>query len=141
MGGHLSPQNKLVFNQWWRDTFTKPGLAMPDSGLIWNYYPDQENLGFLPCVCANTPHLSSHKCGTSSPPFVSTSRALAVAHLVHRLISHGYPVLLVGDPGNGKTSLLRQVLSERNNNDMSLQHFYASQVRILVASIADSPAK
>ena len=70
------------------------------------------------------------ECGAGSlPAFVSTRKAVAVAHLVRQLISGGYPVLLVGDPGSGKTSLLHRVLSE-SNSDTSLQHFYASQVHI-----------
>ena len=126
MGGHLSPQNKSMFNQWWRDTLVEPDLALPTAGLIWDYYPDPEASKFLPCI--ETAHLLSNvEGGTCSPPFVPTGRAVVVAHLARRLINHGCPVLLVGDPGSGKTALLREVL-EKNSSDTSLQHFYASQV-------------
>lgn len=130
MGGHLSSQNKLAFNQWWRDTFTEPGLAVPDNGSIWNYYLDLETSSFLPCHSDTTPLLSSPECTTASqPPFVSTARAVAVAHLVHQLIKRGCPVLLSGDCGSGKTAFIHRVLSA-NNSDMSFQHVYASQVYI-----------
>ena len=128
MGGHLSSQNKLAFNQWWRDTFTEPGLAVPDSGTIWDYYLDVNTASFLPCHSDTTPLLSSSECTTGSqPPFVSTGKAAAVAHLIRQLIKGGCPVLLGGDPGSGKTALIQQVLSG-NNSDMSFQHVYASQV-------------
>lgn len=131
MGGHLSSQNKLAFDQWWRDTLTEPGLAMPGNGLIWDYYPDPETASFVPCQTEATPLLSSHpECNTGSlPPFVSTSKSVTVAHLIRQLFKRGHPVLLSGNPGSGKTALIRQVLSG-NNSDMSFQHFYASQVHI-----------
>lgn len=128
MGGHLSSQNKLAFNQWWRDTFTEPGLAVPDSGTIWDYYLDVNTASFLPCHSDTTPLLSSSECTTGSqPPFVSTGKAAAIAHLIRQLIKGGCPMLLGGDPGSGKTALIQQVLSG-NNSDMSFQHVYASQV-------------
>lgn len=127
MGGHLSPGNKLAFNQWWRDTFTEPGLALPSAGLVWDYYPNPEEPGFLPCSPAET-LVSSPQCSTTSlPPFVSTDRASAFARLICQLIKQGSPVLVVGNPGSGKTALLHQILHD-SINDSSLQHFYTSQV-------------
>ena len=126
MGGHLSPANKLVFDQWWRDTFIDPGLALPHTGLVWDHHPSQEQPGFLPC---SADMISSPDCDSRSPlpPFVATARASAFAHLVHQLIKQGSSVLVVGNPGSGKTALLRQTFCE-NIKDISFQHFYASQV-------------
>ena len=122
MGGHLSPANKLVFDQWWRDTFIDPGLALPHTGLVWDHHPSQEQP-------SSTDLISSPDCDSRSPlpPFVATARASAFAHLVHQLIKQGSPVLVVGNPGSGKTALLRQTFCE-NIKDISFQHFYTSQV-------------
>ena len=133
MGGHLSQYNKVVFDKWWRQTFADPGLLPPASGLIWDYCPNPNAAGFVLCSSTNLALSSSLPDGSntdSSPPFVSTSTADAVAHVVHGLISQGCPVLLVGGQGSGKTTLLQQVLSKIVTGDVTLQHIYASQVHV-----------
>ena len=133
MGGHLSPNNKLVFDRWWRHSFTDPGLVQPTQGLIWDYCPNPGTPGFVPCssthlALSSSPSPTSK--ASSAAPFISTTRANAVAHVAHGLISQGHPVLLVGSLGSGKTAFLQQVLSKIASSDVTLQHYYLSQVRI-----------
>ena len=135
MGGHLSQANKLVFDQWWREVFaTEPGLSLPPDRLIWDYYPNPEAPGFL--LCSSEQYLTSSLATSdagSLPPFVSTGKAGSMVHLIHRLVSRGCHVLLVGDPGSGKTTLLQQMFCESGIGcDLSSQHFYTSQVRVHV---------
>ena len=134
MGGHLSPQNKATFNDWWRETFTEPDLTLPEDGVIWDYFIDPDSSRFLPC----SPHLTStgphSSAEDSATPFVHTSKTVAMAHFANQLVRQGHPLLLVGQQGSGKTSFLNQVLC-KNDGNSTLRHFYASQVRALYVGI------
>ena len=129
-GGFLSHQNKLTFDQWWRNAFNQKNLSLcfPEPGLIWDYYTKPGVQGFLAWRDKTNVPKSLHSVKSSSP-FVPNVRTAAVQNLINQLISRGVSVLLAGPQGSGKTSLLQQLLNEHNSlkaNDTSLLHIYTN---------------
>ena len=125
-GGFLSRQNKITFDQWWRNTFNQSNrlLCFPEHGLIYDYYTKLGTEGFL----AWRDVLRSKDIDNS---FIPNLRVAAVQNLIDRLISRGSSVLLVGPQGSGKTSLLQQLFSDRHSScvkDTSLLHVYTNHL-------------
>lgn len=127
-GGFLSAANKACFNQWWRATFHSSACQYPDKGTVWDYYTKPGTHGFLSwrsSLCSLAP--PSDK---TAPPFVRTVRAAAMTHLIDLQIGKGYPVLVNGAEGTGKTSLLQQFLhgfcKTCGVEDANLLHVYCN---------------
>ena len=125
-GGFLSTTNKAIFNQWWRATFTSRAHQYPQGGAVWDYYTKPGTKGFF--SWKKTLHPFSPPSDKTAPPFVHTVRGMATIHLTSLLISRGYPVLIGGVGGSGKTSLLQQFLGEfcRAGTGTNLLHVYCN---------------
>lgn len=128
-GSFLSSHNKIIFNQWWRETFnrTNTELCFPENGLVWDYFVKPGVSGFNSWD-NDSLHFSPPNDSTLSP-FVPTVHSKSVNHLVSLLVEGEYPVLLNGDNGSGKTSLLLNFLSEHCKPDVSdaaLLHLYVN---------------
>ena len=128
-GGFLSRENKAAFDTWWRGTFThNPALSFPEGGQVWDYYFHPGTPGFShwgDSVPHYTPPIDN------SAPFVHTVQSMAVKHLVTILIDRGFPVLLNGDTGSGKTSVLNQLLKTYCTpcvSEARLLHVYCNQL-------------
>lgn len=75
---------------------------------MWDYYTKTDYHGFL-SWSDNVPPLSLPE-NKTIPPFMHTVRSAAVSHLVSLQIRRGFPVLLNGVGGSGKTALLKEIL-------------------------------
>ena len=126
-GSFLSTQNKIIFNQWWRETFnrTRTELCFPENGLIWDYFV-KPGLSSFSSWDEDSLHFSPPTDSTLSP-FVPTVHSKSVNHLVSLMVEGDCPVLLNGESGSGKTALLLNFLSEHCRPDISdtaLLHLY-----------------
>lgn len=125
-GGFLSARNKAVFSQWWRTTFTSCPHQFPQEGTIWDYYTKPGTKGFFSWKKSLNPF--SPPSEKTAPPFVHTIRGMATIHFISLLINRGYPVLVSGIGGSGKTALLQQFLGEfcRAGTGTNLLHVYCN---------------
>ena len=130
-GGYLTASNKAHFDQWWRSTFSPmhPAHRYPEGGTLWDYYIKPGTHGFQSWK-NNLPQFSLTT-NKTAPPFICTTRVAAVMHLLSLQMSRGYPVLLNGAGGSGKTSLLEYFLREFKKpgmTDANLLHVYCNHL-------------
>lgn len=119
LGGFLTSQNKIFFDHWWRKSFNcmNEQLSFPDKGLIWDYFVKPGCTSFT-SWCSDSLHLSPHM-DYMYPVFVPTKQSKSVIQLFSLLIDEDCPVLLSGDGGSGKTSLLLNYLNGHCKPDVS----------------------
>ena len=102
-------------------------FLFPESGTLWDYYTKPDSHAFLSWR-SSLPSLSLPPDKTT-PCFVPSVRSSAVIHLISLLIGGGFPVLLNGIGGSGKTSLLKYFLSDScklGESDTNLLHVYCN---------------
>ncbi|XP_015758877.1 PREDICTED: dynein beta chain, ciliary-like [Acropora digitifera] len=87
-GGTLVEEHRPYFSQWWKEQWADY-VMLPGDDEVWNYYVFPETHEFL---------------------------SWRISHLVGLLSDGGKPVLLVGEAGCGKTSILRHRLSQHGGD-------------------------
>ncbi len=119
-GGFLNAHNKTIFDQWWRGTFDTP---LPEDGLLWDYNLTSDLTRFSMCTVNAAPVTRDNR-----PSFVPTVQSQSFQRIIGILHKQGFPVLLSGANGTGKTSLLLNQFDEYcNSSDASLLHLYVNQ--------------
>ena len=119
-GGFLSAHNKIIFDRWWRETFAIP---LPEDGLLWDYNLTSDWTRFSTCTVNSVPVTRDNR-----PSFVPTVQSQSFQHIIGILHKQGFPVLLGGENGTGKTSLLLDQFGEIcNSSDSALLHLYVNQ--------------
>ena len=125
-GGFLTATNKAKFSTWWRAKFNlkSPKLCFPSRGAVWDYYV-KPGCPYFVSWSSKVPPLSL-PVDKTEPPFVPTTRSVAISHLISVLISGSCPVLLNGEGASGKSSLLKQILAEvcKGGAETALLHVY-----------------
>ncbi len=99
----------------------------PDSGLLWDFYV-KAGCPVLVSWKESAPHYSAPT-DMDAVPYIHTVQSMAVQHVVKKLIDRGYPVLLNGSMGSGKTSLRLDLLKTHcvsGVTDTSLLHITSS---------------
>jgi len=122
-GGFLSPGNKALFDQWWRQAFNKTSPLYPGNGLIWHYDLAPDWSQFTPYPVSTTV-INTHK----HSPFVSTAVSQSYQRIIGALLKQGTPVFLNGDNGSGKTALVTHHLRESSPPDSTVLHLYVNQL-------------
>ncbi|XP_075240849.1 dynein beta chain, ciliary-like isoform X3 [Convolutriloba macropyga] len=116
-GGLFWQENRVMFSEWWHSTFISS--PVPIKGTVWDYYIDSETCDWarfdenLPTFSAAT------QCGISPNSFVHTVAAQQLGNLVGLSQETGAPLMLVGESGCGKTSIVLDKLRGVWNNDVS----------------------
>lgn len=106
-GGTLDGDSREVFSAWWVETF--PGFFPPGSGDPWHQFVDGETRTLVQWE-DHLPQFSG--ISESGSVFVHTPEGCQLTHLVGALMDAGYPSMLIGPLGCGKSATLR----ERVNN-------------------------
>ena len=130
-GGFLSNDEKRSkFERWWAKVFPLPSL--PKDASLWDYIvrPGGTMDHIQPCsdlVPRYSPPSSYQE--QDSAPYVHTCQTVAYMYVIKLLVDRGYPVLLDGPTGSGKTSLLLRLLKsfcDSESSNVGLLHLYAN---------------
>ncbi|XP_071095883.1 uncharacterized protein [Haliotis cracherodii] len=106
-GGTLSLEHRESFSQWWKEHF-ESYIDYPEEGTVFDYLVDSETHEFcrwsdiVPSY-TGTPHE-----GIPADAFVHTVHIEQLLHLLGLLSDAGKPVMLVGENGCGKTSIINE---------------------------------
>nr|XP_005988673.1 PREDICTED: dynein heavy chain 17, axonemal-like [Latimeria chalumnae] len=141
-GSIFDSQSKTVFNHWWRRQFGSH-CVFPEDGEIWDYYIDSDRRQFVKWSDSISPYSVPHGQGMSSDIFVHnvqielseevtekiscgpTATATSPAqnpqllYFLNHLSSAGWPVMLVGEAGCGKTGLMHELIDTLSSGDMA----------------------
>ena len=109
-------RSRTKFNQIWRDNFKK--VVFPAEGNVLDYYYDihAEASGRREFVHWSNQVEQYVHVGEEqfSKIFVPTVESTRISYLMGLLVPRGYPMLLVGGAGTGKTQLMQDYLRSMN---------------------------
>ncbi|XP_020627063.1 dynein beta chain, flagellar outer arm-like isoform X2 [Orbicella faveolata] len=114
-GGTLVAEHRLCFSQWWREQWNDY-VMLPGDEEVWNYYVFPETHEFLSWADSVPPYSQTAAEGIPNEAYVHTIQNERISHLVGLLSDGGKPVLLVGEAGCGKTSILRHRLKQHGGD-------------------------
>ncbi|KAJ1184768.1 hypothetical protein NDU88_001571 [Pleurodeles waltl] len=117
-GGSLESQQKTTFSRWWRKHF-KNHCVFPGDGEIWDYYVDSETHQFMKWNENISPYSIPHGQGIPSEAFVRTMHSEQILFLSNLLSIAGWPVILVGEAGCGKTAVMQEHISTLCSGDVA----------------------
>ncbi|XP_075053831.1 uncharacterized protein LOC142139871 [Mixophyes fleayi] len=131
-GSWLDSHEKAVFSNWWRQTFRNLA-TFPAEGEVWDYHIDTEAQHFVRWHDTLSSHSGSHGQSMASEAFVHTMHSERLLYLSSLLTTSGYPVLLAGEAGCGKSILSQELLNCLCLGDVSEM----SELRIPINSSTD----
>ena len=112
---HIDPQTKKQFENWWRQTFDN--IPKEKSLSDWTYDIDSHQfILWSDTIPAFNP--LPHQ-GIPMNIFVHTPYTMALSNLVSSMIENDHPVLLIGQRGIGKSSLISDRLKATCGGDIS----------------------
>ncbi|XP_066025345.1 uncharacterized protein [Pocillopora verrucosa] len=114
-GGTLVEEHRPFFSQWWREKW-KDYVMLPGDEEVWNYYVFPETHEFLSWADSVPPYSQTAAEGIPNEAYVHTIQNERISHLVGLLSDGGKPVLLVGEAGCGKTSILRHRIKQHGGD-------------------------
>ncbi|XP_069470025.1 uncharacterized protein [Ambystoma mexicanum] len=117
-GGTLESQQKTIFSRWWRKHF-RNNCVFPGDGEIWDYYIDSESHQFVKWNENIMPYSIPHGQGIPSEAFVRTVHAEQVLYLSNLLSIAGWPIILLGNSGCGKTALMHEHINTLCSGDVA----------------------
>ncbi|KAK6172547.1 hypothetical protein SNE40_016179 [Patella caerulea] len=105
--GTLSIEHRESFSYWWKETF-EHYIDYPEEGTVFDYLVDNDSHEFSRW-CDNLPTYSGvPHTGIPSEAFVHTVNVEQILYIVGLLTDAGRPVMLVGENGCGKTSIVNE---------------------------------
>ncbi|XP_063809812.1 uncharacterized protein LOC135027842 isoform X3 [Pseudophryne corroboree] len=131
-GSWLDAHERTVFSNWWRQTF-RSHTTFPAEGEVWDYHIDTDTQHFVRWHDTFSSHSGSHGQSRTSEAFVPTVHCEKLLYLSSLLITSGYPVLLAGEAGCGKSVLSQELLDGLCLGDVSEM----SELRIPINSSTD----
>ncbi|XP_068122143.1 uncharacterized protein [Hyperolius riggenbachi] len=131
-GGWLDSNERTMFSHWWKHSF-KHHATFPAEGEVWDYHIDTDTRQFVRWHDTLSSYSVNHGQGMVSETFVHTLHIEQLLYLSSLLTLSGYPVLLAGDTGCGKSVLSRELLSALCLGDVAEM----SELRIPINSSTD----
>lgn len=114
-GGTLVEEHRPYFSQWWKEKWANY-VMLPGDDEVWNYYVFPETHEFLSWADSVPPYSQTAAEGIPNEAYVHTIQNERISHLVGLLSDGKKPVLLVGEAGCGKTSILRHRLKQHGGD-------------------------
>ena len=123
---------KLKFSDWWKSHQSAKGVAFPPRDTIFDYWLDPVSNVFE--EWSKSPVFKSvsfdSKTMSMNELTVPTGESSSVAFWMNSLVSNGYPVMLCGGAGQGKTQLISGMLKDLNSDQYDTltvsMNFYTS---------------
>ena len=112
---------RVKFSEWWKGAFRN--VRMPSRETVFDYYMDPEDLHFEKWEDSplfRTIEFDSQKQQMSSIT-VPTPQSVSVDFFLGLLVAGGYPAMLVGSAGCGKTQLVSGLLQRQNPEERAFQ--------------------
>ncbi|XP_053561397.1 uncharacterized protein LOC128652486 [Bombina bombina] len=131
-GGWLDSQEKSIFNNWWRQAL-RNHITFPTEGEVWDYHIDNETRQFVRWQDMLSSYSPNPGQGIASDAFVHTVHNEQLLFLSSLLTMSGSHVMLVGNAGCGKTSIMQELLSSLSTGDVT----ELLEVRIPINSSTD----
>ncbi|RKO93650.1 dynein heavy chain and region D6 of dynein motor-domain-containing protein [Blyttiomyces helicus] len=134
IGGSLTDESRKKFDMFLREIDGQ----FPSKDTVYEYYVDKQNKNWAPWedklpsgwrYASNAPYYKI---------FVPTVDTLRNEFVVRSLISKKHPVLMVGDVGTGKTSLIQNVLFGQDTTSVLLINVSAQTSSASIQSILES---
>lgn len=108
-GGAFAPDEKVIFNNFWKKRFNN--LKYPENGTVFDYFVTDSGTRFASWTeLVRAYEYDEEK--AFSEIVVQTAETARFNYLMDILINNGKPVLFVGTAGTGKTTFVKQKLSE-----------------------------
>ncbi len=112
---------RVKFSEWWKGAFRN--VRMPSRETIFDYYMDPDDLHFEKWEDSplfRTIEFDSQKQQMSSIT-VPTPQSVSIDFFLGLLVAGGYPAMLVGSAGCGKTQLVSGLLQRQNPEERTFQ--------------------
>ncbi|XP_052821623.1 dynein axonemal heavy chain 5 isoform X2 [Octopus bimaculoides] len=123
-GGHLSSNDKLHFNEFLQKVRTNLIPEDENDVYLFDYFVDEsgewENWNIK--SLEESPVIQDN----FSREFVYTQRTIPIKYFMNNFILHGFPSLLTGPKGSGKTSLINALMSTLGSEEYVLKRFVSS---------------
>ncbi|XP_043910785.1 dynein beta chain, flagellar outer arm-like [Protopterus annectens] len=118
-GGLLNFEARTAFSHWWREHFQQNNCNFPKDGEIWDYYIDSDTHQFVKWSDAISPYAAPCGQGIPSGAFIHTVLVEQLLYFLSLLSDASCPVLLVGEAGCGKSSVMREHISTLCSGDVA----------------------
>ncbi|CAI9717935.1 dynein heavy chain 8, axonemal-like [Octopus vulgaris] len=123
-GGHLSSNDRLHFNEFLQKIRTNLIPEDENDVYLFDYFVDEsgewENWNIK--SLEESPVIQDN----FSREFVYTQRTIPIKYFINNFILHGFPSLLTGPKGSGKTSLINALMSSLDSEEYVLKRFVSS---------------
>jgi ABC-type dipeptide/oligopeptide/nickel transport system ATPase component len=114
--------HRKEFSDWWKRVFTT--IKFPKEGTVFDYYPDTSSGRMVPWKGVVPDYEPPNDAYLVSKVFVPTVETVRLSFVTDLLVRLHQPVLMVGTAGTGKTTIVREYLSQLEANE--LQFLYSN---------------
>uniref|UniRef100_H0XMD8 Dynein axonemal heavy chain 17 n=1 Tax=Otolemur garnettii TaxID=30611 RepID=H0XMD8_OTOGA len=122
---------RVEFSKWWINEFKT--IKFPSQGTVFDYYIDPDTKKFLPW----TDKVPSFELDPDVPlqaSLVHTTETTRIRYFMDLLMEKGWPLMLVGNAGTGKSVLMGDKLESLNTDDYLVQavpfNFYTTSAML-----------
>ncbi|XP_052060514.1 uncharacterized protein LOC127700861 isoform X4 [Mytilus californianus] len=104
-GGTLEEKYRESFSNWWKEQFEQH-IDYPEEGTVFDYMVDGDSHEFVLWKDTLQQYSGESRKGISAESFVHTVSVEQLSFLIGVLTEYGKPVILVGENGCGKSSII-----------------------------------